>query len=403
MEKTVLIVLDAFRHDYINRERTPFLYSLIGRGRYYKKIVPSYGFCERTEIMVGLEASESNYFTALGYDENNSPYKHLRWLLRLLSFVERNVPLIVKKVVRRLLWEYVSRREKGFASVNIPLECLAFFALTEDGKGSLINTSAASIINIVRENGRSVDLSCFTSLEKKMVGGDSQRIENLISSLENDDFSLHLLYISSADHFGHKYGPDSEAFKAELTNLDRKLEFLYNRAMCINRELNWLFVGDHGMTQVEHRVNIVKKVDRQLSDFRFGTDYIYFADSTVFRVWFLDDSKKAELGQRLDFLFSQPELLQFGKLSSERDLRLNADRVYGDYLWLAKPGVVISPDFFNSAEKPINGMHGYDPALSESCLGTALILGPGVAAEKIPAAPLTAIYGELKNIVSRHS
>ena len=350
MEKTILIVLDAFRHDYINPERTPFLYSLIDRGKYYKKLVPSYGFCERTEILVGLEAHESNYFTALGFDEDSSPYKHIRGILKLVSCVEKNLPVFIRKVVRRLLWEYISRRDKGFASVNIPLECLEFFALTEDGKNSLINTSDDSIINIVKGYGKSVDFSSFTSLESKMVGGDDQRIENLISLLREDVSSLHLLYISAADHFGHKYGPETDAFNAELVSLDKKLESLYNRAVSIDKKLNWLFVGDHGMTQVEHRVNIVEKVNDQLTGFQFGTDYIFFADSTVFRFWFLDDSKKPELLRRLGCLFSQIEISQFGKISSECELRLNPDRIYGDYMWLAKPGVVISPDFFNSVE-----------------------------------------------------
>ena len=48
--KVILVLLDACRGDYINSDDTPFLARLSEEGRYYKYLVPSFGFCERTEI-----------------------------------------------------------------------------------------------------------------------------------------------------------------------------------------------------------------------------------------------------------------------------------------------------------------------------------------------------------------
>ena len=32
-------MLDACRHDYVNKENTPFIYSLISKGSYYNKLI----------------------------------------------------------------------------------------------------------------------------------------------------------------------------------------------------------------------------------------------------------------------------------------------------------------------------------------------------------------------------
>lgn len=399
MEKTILVVLDAFRHDYINPEVTPFLNSLLESSKYYKKLIPSYGFCERTEIMVGLESHQSNYFTAIGYNKFDSPYNHISGLLKLLSKIEKKSPVVIKKIIRRLLWEYISHKEYGFASFNIPLDSLPYFSLTEDGEDSIINKSPDSIINIARKHGKSVNLTSFTSLDSKMVGGDDDRIDNLINSLKKDNDSLYLLYMSSSDHFGHKYGPDTQTFKNELFILDKKIQHLYNSANIIHDNINWLFVGDHGMTQINHRLDLLSKIDTALTGFKFGEDYIYFADSTVFRIWFLNENKKKEISIQIYSLFNLSSISNFGQVSTEHDLGLKGNRTYGDILWLANPGVVISPDFFNSSDKKICGMHGYNPNLSESCYGMAIIISDKIKSLRIDSAPLTEIYNELKLLI----
>ncbi|GIB79426.1 hypothetical protein VCSRO48_3334 [Vibrio cholerae] len=400
MEKTILIVLDAFRHDYIDANTTPFLHSLIPSSKYYKKLVPSYGFCERTEIMVGLEANDSNYFTAIGYDEINSPYKHIDGMLNLLSKIESYSANFFKRLIRRLLWEYVSRKEFGFASVNIPLDVLTFFSLTEDGKKSIIKYSPKSIINMAPKHGKSVNMTSFTSLDSKMIGSDDDRINNLINQVKESDDSLYFLYISASDHFGHKYGPDSNKFKNELSILDEKLEKLYKLINNDNDMVNWMYVGDHGMTKIESRLDIISTVNSALSDFIFGKDYIYFADSTVFKIWYLSEEKKDEIDKKVISLFSQYEFSSKGTLTTEKDIGLRGDRTYGDVLWLANPGVIISPDFFNNEFKELNGMHGYNPLLSDTCLGMAILKGNRFNSETIDIDSLTCIYKELKTVVS---
>ena len=70
-KKVILILLDACRGDYINKKNTPFISSLSKQGTYYKYLKPEFGFCERTEILVGKKPLESGYFTAFDHFQTN--------------------------------------------------------------------------------------------------------------------------------------------------------------------------------------------------------------------------------------------------------------------------------------------------------------------------------------------
>ena len=60
MGKTLLVLIDAFRHDYLSKEHTPFLWSLLEAGHYVERLEPSFGVCERTEILVGESSNNLN-------------------------------------------------------------------------------------------------------------------------------------------------------------------------------------------------------------------------------------------------------------------------------------------------------------------------------------------------------
>ncbi len=51
---TVLLLLDAFRRDYLSDVNTPFLWRCSCEGEYYEGVEQSFGFCERSEILSGL-------------------------------------------------------------------------------------------------------------------------------------------------------------------------------------------------------------------------------------------------------------------------------------------------------------------------------------------------------------
>ena len=50
--KIILFLLDAYKGEYLSKSNTPFLYNLSKKGKYIENIIPSAGFCERTEIFL---------------------------------------------------------------------------------------------------------------------------------------------------------------------------------------------------------------------------------------------------------------------------------------------------------------------------------------------------------------
>ena len=137
--KIVLFLLDAFRYDYISKENTPFLWDCSQKGKYIKHIIPSAGFCERTEIFSGLEPDESGFFTAIGFDPIKSPYK-VNLFLKLFGIIEdliNNIFNSQSKVARifRIISLKILRKlfnRKRLKPYNIPFSYLRYFNLTED-------------------------------------------------------------------------------------------------------------------------------------------------------------------------------------------------------------------------------------------------------------------------------
>ena len=133
MKKTVLILIDACRHDYLNRGITPFLDTLKKSGEYTEKIIPGNGFCERAEIFTGKKPSDTGFFTAIDYSKNRRQNTGIAWILNFLAFVLQLLPFrLVEKIVRRLLWEYSIRTAHPMHPQKIPLNLIKYFSLTED-------------------------------------------------------------------------------------------------------------------------------------------------------------------------------------------------------------------------------------------------------------------------------
>lgn len=399
MNKTVIVVIDAFRHDYISEENTPYMHSLIGKSKYFQKLMPSYGFCERTEILVGLTSEESNFFTAIEYNPVDAPYKSIKSILIILSVVISWMPKLGKKIIRRLLWEFGSRIHKGFAPVNIPLEVLGEFSLSEDGLKSQIEAHPNSLYNLAQSCGLKLNDDSFTNLDKKHSGTDNSRINQVISNID-DDSDLYLLYLSECDHYGHYYGPETPEFSSRIFEVDKNIKRLHQELLDKINEIDFILIGDHGMTQIHTKIDLINELKNHLSSYRHGTDYLIFADSTVFRVWIKNQKVKEEITDLLFEFFKQEHLIENGKFTQPKDIGFRDDRKYGDYVWLANPGVVVSPDYFNPKYKTLNGMHGYNPNLDLSCLGMSIMNGPSFEPTHINDAELTQVYTEIKNLMT---
>lgn len=407
--KVVLILLDAFRHDYISKINTPFLDSLINKSVYIKQIVPSYGFCERTEILTGLNSRESGFFTAIGYDPKGSEYSDVKFL-RFAGFIEKILPesCIYKKhslrsVYRRTVMKYLLRGNNfKMRCYEIPLSLLKYFNLTEDEKDHRDKDAFEdeSIFDLLEQKGEQCFYDSFSALGFKEAGDDNNRLQIALNNA-NKDYKLYLIYNSKPDSLGHKYGVGSTELKKGLKTLDKDLSDFTEKFLDKEPNTKFIFLGDHGMTNVLKKFNVQEEIIRlaEIHGLKLHRDYIYFLDSTIARIWLMTHKSKTVFR---DCLIRAERFLSHGTfvdeaLASIHNIPFNDDR-YGDLIWLANEGVLIKPDFFHRKHATPVGMHGYNPTHSDS-RGFSLIFDNSQESNQVKnfdEKNLTCIYDILK-------
>lgn len=407
----VFFLLDAMRHDYITERDTPFLWRCGQEGVYYKRVIPSFGFCERTEILAGLTPEESGFFTAIGYDPENSPFKGIK-LLPLFDIVERFIPKKLRVpgkdtpggfyryyrgVMSKLLRKF---SDSGMSTYCIPFSLLPYFNLTEDRIDHRCKDAfpTPSVLQLLENSGQSYFYNSFTALNLPPNGSDNDRMNLALRAVNRKDYALYLIYISLPDSYGHKYGPKSSELKTVLRDMDTRLEKFTGDFKKKVNDCTFIFLGDHGMAPITRHFD-AKQIISDMSK-KFGLkikkDFIYFLDSTLVRLWFFSDRAKQLFPVELK---QSDEFNQCGKFIDESISRKYhipwGDRRYGDMAWWADSGVLVYPDFFHNDGVPYMGMHGYNPELPESH-GTCIVYGNNTNKKGMNAIPPTSVFDILK-------
>jgi predicted AlkP superfamily pyrophosphatase or phosphodiesterase len=392
-KKVILVLLDAFRGDYINMTDTPYLYKLSKESHYYKSLVPSFGFCERTEILVGVNGSESGYFTAFGYDQKLSPYRNFRSVFKILGFIEEKLnSTFFSKVIRRLIWETFKNKEGTFYPARIPLSQLADFCLTEDGPLNLIDNSSASLYKIAQN----VYLDATTSLNQYLSGTDESRLEDVINALD-DPYDFYPTYISLLDGIGHTCGPSSSKILDSLKYVDKQIESFHSAVLESGHDHVIVLCGDHGMSEVHSSANIKKIFDYLKINKLINKKTTMFLDSTMARFWFEEGDSESEKALEYAINNDLNDLGYFVKKEDYKSYDIPKLKMYGDLIWLCNEGVVLSPDYFSPSNKNILGMHGYIP-YSHQHYGFCMVLdGSQKKRYYENQEPLAKVYQELKN------
>ncbi len=407
---TFLVLMDAFRHDYLSEAHTPFLYRCAQEGEHYERVVQSLGFCERSEILSGCTGAETGFFTAIGFDPANSSYTNVPGL-NLLDRVERlTVPLLLlfgehfasraHGRLRRYVNNYFRSKGARMTSHMIPFPFLEYFSLTED----LVDHRRPgvfprpSILDQLTDAGRSYNYQSFTAVNGNFpYHSDEERLNAVVQACSKKADDLHLIYVSVPDTYGHECGPLSDGLWEKLSEMDRRLERWTQEIAEVSESNRFIFVGDHGMLSVTGQVNAEKSILSAMKKqgLRAKRDFVYFLDSTMMRFWAISERARRIACEAV----RQDEELQKKGLFLDEELARNwhvpwEDRRYGDLIWLANPGILVFPDFFHRTESYL-GMHGYDPTLPES-QGVCIHWGDGIEPATRDSIPLTGVYEVLK-------
>ena len=397
--RILFVLLDAFRHDYINAVDTPFLYSRIRTGVYAEKLKSAAGFTQRTAIYTGTTGMESGMFTMFTFDAENSPFRFLKDDPRLAEFSSRkqwwdNLPswrgirrvknLMNRRLERdkRAFRQWIAQEGRKYADnapvVHIPLMLLSEIGVSEDNRPVYLPGAyeQESIFDVFV--GENVE---YKYLMYPVVNCEDDAVLEAFLSDRDSNARILLGQFSDSDLLVHHCGPGSPKRRQVTGEIDRKLREI---AAHYDDNTTWIIIGDHGMTDIVEEIDIpaILAPLEHRSRVDIGRDYLLFLDSTMARFRWATEAGKEFLAEvtRLPILLEKGRFIneQMGK---EYSIPID-DRRYGDLIWWANNGVLLFPDYFHDQLTHNTGMHGYD-SNHDDMKGFFLAFGPGIAPRRL--------------------
>ena len=347
-----LMQVDALRHDYVTTEDAPFLAGL-GREGIAGGLQPTFGFEPDGAYLGGLYPDECDGGAHYWYEPAATPFWFDgRWLAPLNA-----LPDLPKSALRRLL-TLVVRRTTAYRHERvprIPFGAMRHFAPA--AKNLPFEPGFAdrpTLFSLCREHGITWLFHAAPAWKVKAAVG----VQRLLRELR-PPIGFAFWHIGELDSAGHRYGPNSAERKAAMRHVDAQIRQVSTHLTRLYSNVHYVIIGDHGMVDVRGTVDVQKSLYE--AGIKQGQGVLYSLDSTMARFWFFDKRAKR-------IVISVLEKLPGGRILRQADLdryHLNySHNRFGDLFFLADPGVLISPNFYQGAEI-VKGMHGYAPEFAD--------------------------------------
>jgi predicted AlkP superfamily pyrophosphatase or phosphodiesterase len=199
-------------------------------------------------------------------------------------------------------------------------------------------------------------------------------------------------YFPQVDHAGHTYGPNTPETAREVHFVDSAVDELNKAVNATGIKANFIFVSDHGMTNVdkEHPIGIPAAIDT--SKFIVSGDGIlveFYAKNNADVNDAYDRLKKEAVDYDVYLKTNIPARLHYGQTDDWHN------RI-GDILLIPH-----YPRVFNLSGRKINpGWHGYDPSLVKDMHATFLAWGPAFKKHTtIPSFENVSVFNLVKSIL----
>lgn len=343
MNKIVAAILvDALRHDSITKKYTPFLHSLSETG-VSGSIIPQLSFSLHPAWFAGVYPNDSakwGYY----YSPRTSPFT----FLKPLSPIAKRSTTVNKmcNVATGKLFHF-----SGTLALYLPMDVACYFDFSDKNAPWDPNyLTQTTLFDILRKN----------NLEWLFIGspGSNQSTHMILrrfSERISQKISFLWLHFAEVDWMSHEFGPrSSEAWKS-LNEVDLAICEVVKKLNENFKDVHLLVFGDHGMVTTKATVDIEVKLRK--TGLKPCRDYLFFLGATMARFWFNADSSRSMIQETLNQtpygrILEEKELADYG--CNFNDLR------YGDTIWVANEGTIISPNFYNGSNIP-KGMHGFTP------------------------------------------
>ena len=326
----ILISLDGFRWDYVERFNPPFLTNFIKNGVHAESLIPSFPsktFPNHYTIATGMYPDKHGII-------GNSFYSHKK-----------------DEIYRINKRELV---EDGTFYGGIPLWIQA-------GKSGMVTASyffVGSEANV---------LGSWPTYYKKYDESvkNEERVSQALKWLAlpaKERPHLITMYFSDMDDTGHRFGPNADdELKKTLFSLDQTLKSLYDGAQATRLPINIIIVSDHGMAEVpmEHYVPADPLKNDSL--------YLLVDNGALLNIHL---KNKQDLGQVLTSLRQKENHFKVYKTSETPGFEYepkNPD--WGQIQIIPDFGYYFAPqdkiETIISKSKTPFGVHGYDPKNKE--------------------------------------
>jgi hypothetical protein len=199
------------------------------------------------------------------------------------------------------------------------------------------------IINLIRLIKREKLFRIGNIPLKELYKFDTE-IQKPLEKIKGVDY----VYFGEIDSISHKYGTKSEMTINAIKEIDKKIS---------NMEFD-IILSDHGMVDINKTINLPITND-------------CFIDSTMARYW-----KEKPM------------------IDSSDGKWIEGSEKYGDYIFLANPGVLILPNFYQGNKK-LKAMHGYSEKSKE--MNAIYILNSQGNKKNLHVRELNKIFLERKN------
>jgi hypothetical protein len=367
----VIVLVDALSASYVQPEIMPFLCRLAGEGG-QAALSPSPFFAGADPILYGLDTLAMNKFTGYCFDRDGSPYRDLP-SINSLDWLPENRP---GKLGRYLLARWLLRK-KGRSWM--PPQFFPSNVLPRLAPAPPVPESAESRHIVHRVEGAGLRAKWYTRdfpfEGRKWLGSQLYMLRHRKDFLQwifgtGPDGPPDLLLFEWSvllDRVGHHRGPSlSPQLQSAAQAVDQQLEDIWQR-MQEWPGLHWMVISDHGMSEVEQRLNLADLLKEDL--WRASRDS-WILSSTLAQGWIEDDRLREEAVQALR------ESGQ-GEVILPEDFQaygIPPDSHWGNIVFAMREGTLLLPNHFQGS-RVVRGMHGYASSTQDSSQPVAVLWG----------------------------
>ena len=349
---TLLLLIDACRRDYL--DRTSFLRRLAEDSR-YGALREDFGFVPRAAYFGGLTPGQFGFTNMFCFDPAASPFGVARGLPS--SRLGRVAEEVLK--LRSWLEDQARRRTTPYAasyltSAEIPIELLPAFDLVEKHAPWDRTVGYRSVFHELEDRGVPFFAHAWPGTNAHADHSDAGIVAQTLASVQ-PPCRFAFVHLQELDGIGHVHGPESLEVNTAIERTDQLIHELVTTLRRRFDRLDLVLFGDHGMVSVAQTIDVAAALTA--AGLQIGRDMMAFLDSTMARFWFPGadrrDAVTAALSSLPGRVLSPTDLARF-------DL-VGCDKRNGELIFLADPGVLLMPNFFQRSGDPLRGMHGYDP------------------------------------------